>query len=728
MTLTGTYDPTLVTLSVLVAVVASYTALDLSGRVDAAWGWPRRAWLAAAGFAGGGGIWSMHFIGMLAVRLPMPVHFRLDLTLISLAVPILLTAVGLAVAMRPGRGRAGVAVGGLLLGAGIAAMHYLGMAAMEMEGGIRYDSGLVALSIAIAVGAASAALHIARRHRTPRETVLASLALGIAISGMHYTAMAAADFGAVAAMPGPHHAGLQPGMVSTAVLAITLPMLLLALVAAHLDQRRVELRAERRLADIAANFAGVIYRRVLHPDGRVSYPYLSEGLKSLMGAAFDGAASPISIDDVARGAILAEDRERWIEAIRASAADMRPYNIEGRVRHRDGSIRWVRSAAYPHRDADGSVVWDGVLFDVTGLREAEDARRLGEERLTLATEAAGLGSWDWDLDTDRFTVSPRARVLLEIGEAGEPLWARLDRHVHPEDRDAVRAAVAAALDPAARSEFDVEFRLLLPDGAVRWLSARGRTLFDRSGGAARALRFLGMLMDVTGRRQAEEMLRRSLAEKEMLLGEVHHRVRNNLQVVLSLIRLEASRLDDDGAGRMQALSQRISALGQLHEQLYRSGEFGRVDLPTYLGDLARTLVEVHRGTREVEMRLDVEPMECDLDTALPLGLLANELVTNSLKHAFPDGRPGRIDIALRRAGPEVVFEVADDGAGAASAAVPDGPVRSKSLGRQLIRSLARQLGGEPVRADGPGTRIRVAIDAGRFSPRPVAEESRAAAQ
>jgi NO-binding membrane sensor protein with MHYT domain/two-component sensor histidine kinase len=724
MTLTGTYDPTLVTLSVLVGVVASYTALDLSVRVGAAQGWPRRAWLAAAGFAAGGGIWSMHFVGMLAFRLPMPVRFRFDLTLVSLAVPVLLTAIGLAVAMRPGRGRAGVAAGGLLLGAGIAAMHYLGMAAMEMEGGVRYDPGLVVLSVAIAIGAASAALHIARRRRTPRETILASLALGIAISGMHYTAMAAADFGAVPAMPGPHHAGLQPGMVSTAVLAVTLSMLLLALVAAHLDQWRVERRTERRLADIAANFAGVIYRRVLHPDGRLSYPYVSEGVRSLMGDAFD-AAAPAAIDEVAFGAVLEEDRGRWIEAIRASAAEMRPYTVEGRVRHRDGSIRWVRSAAYPHRDADGSIVWDGVLFDVTDLREAENARRLGEERLTLATEAAGLGSWDWDLETGRFTVSPRARVLLEVEETEEPPWTRLDRYVHSEDRDAVRTAVEAALDPARRSEFDVEFRLLLPDGAVRWLSARGRTLFDRPGGGARALRFLGMLMDVTGRRQAEEMLRRSLAEKEMLLGEVHHRVRNNLQVVLSLIRLEEGRMDDDGAGRMKALAQRISVLGQLHEQLYRSGEFGRVDLPDYLGDLVRTLVEVHRGTREVEMRIDVEPMECDLDTALPLGLLANELVTNALKHAFPDGRPGRVAIALRRAGPEVVFEVADDGAGEAQALAAGGTGR-KSLGRQLIHALARQLGGEPVRTDGPGTRIRVAIDAGRFSPRSLLEASRAA--
>src|SRR6478752_9963312 len=141
MTTAGTHDSALVTLSVLIAMVASYTALDLAGRIRAAMGWVSHAWLATAAVAMGGGIWSMHFVAMLAFTMPgMEVQYDLGLTLLSLVLPIIVTGVGFFVVNRADAGLRALGLSGLLMGIGIVGMHYTGMAAMRMAADLTYES------------------------------------------------------------------------------------------------------------------------------------------------------------------------------------------------------------------------------------------------------------------------------------------------------------------------------------------------------------------------------------------------------------------------------------------------------------------------------------------------------------------------------------------------------------------------------------------------------------
>jgi NO-binding membrane sensor protein with MHYT domain len=158
MVVTGTYDPYLVALSILVAALASYTALDLGGRVAAARGLARRVWLAAAAITMGGGIWSMHFVAMLAFIMPTPMSYDIGLTTLSLVVAIFVTGGGFYVIGCHSGSPLRLVLSGICMGLGIAAMHYIGMAAMREHVELSYDRIFVALSLIIAIGASKAAL------------------------------------------------------------------------------------------------------------------------------------------------------------------------------------------------------------------------------------------------------------------------------------------------------------------------------------------------------------------------------------------------------------------------------------------------------------------------------------------------------------------------------------------------------------------------------------------
>ncbi|PHJ95067.1 chemotaxis protein CheY, partial [Nostoc linckia z9] len=239
MHIAGSHDPLLVALSVLIAAVASYAALDLAGRVRASRGWACHGWLATASIALGGGIWAMHFIGMLAFSMPgISVHYDAGLTAFSFVLPILVTALGFSVVNQTRSGFLSLITSGLILGLGIAGMHYTGMAAMRTGARLSYDPWWAALSVAIAVAAATTALWLAFKKFGVAQKAVAAVAMGIAIAGMHYTAMAAASF--VVLEPGHDaaaHTSIGQISLAIAIAAATFLILTLALIAAMFDRR-----------------------------------------------------------------------------------------------------------------------------------------------------------------------------------------------------------------------------------------------------------------------------------------------------------------------------------------------------------------------------------------------------------------------------------------------------------------------------------------------------------
>ena len=243
--MTGTYSQSLVFFSLLVAILASYTALDMAGRLATTRGRVACWWLAGGAAAMGLGIWSMHFIGMLAFKLPIPVGFDLAITLYSLAVSIGASAYALWLVSRPQLPTRRLIGGAVLMGLGIAAMHYLGMAAMRMQPGIDYDPLWFAASILIAISAAGAALWIAFRLRiegrnTRRLRAAASVVMGLAIVGMHYTGMAAARFPVGSLCGAVIDGGIDAKWLAVLVIVTTLGTIGIALVASLFDRQMHE--------------------------------------------------------------------------------------------------------------------------------------------------------------------------------------------------------------------------------------------------------------------------------------------------------------------------------------------------------------------------------------------------------------------------------------------------------------------------------------------------------
>lgn len=239
--LTASYSSSLVLISLCVAILASYTALDLAGRIATARGYAASLWMIGGALAMGTGIWSMHFVGMLALQLPIELGYDLTLTACSLLIAVLSSGFALWLVSQPSLPALQLALGALIMGAGIASMHYTGMAALRMTPGIDYDPSLFLASLLIAVGASAAALWIAFRLRRQTPYVrqirgLAAVLMGIAIVGMHYTGMAAAGFpqgSFCGALPG----GLEGDGLVSLVLITTFAVLLVALLTSVLDAR-----------------------------------------------------------------------------------------------------------------------------------------------------------------------------------------------------------------------------------------------------------------------------------------------------------------------------------------------------------------------------------------------------------------------------------------------------------------------------------------------------------
>jgi len=241
--LIGSYTPWLVVVSLLVAILASFTALDMANRVTTA---PSSRisvlWLFGGGCAMGLGIWSMHFIGMLAFRLPIPLGYDLGLTAASLLAAIASSIFALWLVSRPTLPHTRLALGGLLMGCGIASMHYIGMSAMLMRPGIEYHSGWFILSVLVAVAASWVALFVAfrLRHNDTRlhHRIVPAVLLGVAIVGMHYTGMAAAQFPANSVCGAAAGDGLQTQWLGALVMVLTIGILAVVLLVSWLDQRQ----------------------------------------------------------------------------------------------------------------------------------------------------------------------------------------------------------------------------------------------------------------------------------------------------------------------------------------------------------------------------------------------------------------------------------------------------------------------------------------------------------
>lgn len=332
-----------------------------------------------------------------------------------------------------------------------------------------------------------------------------------------------------------------------------------------------------------------------------------------------------------------------------------------------------------------------VAVRTAELAAANRALMESEERLRLVFEATSDGVWDWNPGRGSAFFSDRWYAMLGYLPGEFPATCdEWRRRVHPDDIAGAEAALHAHY-AGETSEYSAEFRMLGKSGKWRWIHARGKVIEQCPDG--QPARVLGTHASIDERKRAEAEIAAALLEKEVLLKEISHRVKNNLQVVSSLLTMRANVSESP---ELQAVlnesADRVRSIALVHEQLYQSKNLSRIEIARYIEQLVAHLANTYDPVpARVPIRAECDNLSFGVETAVPLGLIVTELISNAYKHAFPSQATGEIWVRLARLpSGEVQLSVRDTGKGLPAKGNGDRP---GSLGLRLVNRLTDQLEG-----------------------------------
>ena len=604
-----THHATYMWLSLLVAVLGSWTALDLFRRVRTHVGRARRIWLTTAAVAMGSSIWSMHFIAMLGFDPGAPVRYDVPLTIMSLGLAILATGGAFFAAAGDGASRRRVVVAGLFMGSGICLMHYVGMAALQTAVSMGYDYRLVALSFLVAVVAATAALVAARRERSLPRRAAAAVLLGGAIVGMHYTAMAALKLTPAAGLLEPHSMGVPPLVLAFEVAAATLIILLLALTASLYD---------RRLDILGALDSGRVgYWELTLPQMTLS---VSARAKEIFGRA---ASDPFTYEDLL-AVVHPEDADGRNEALRRALDERADYDAEYRFLLGDGEVRWVNVRGRVLCDARGRPQrLTGIALAVTDRHRAFAAVAESEGRFRLIADSAPALIWMTDA-AGRVTFANRYYETMFGRPSADIMGAGWSEILAPDDLAPYRRAFGKAL--RARTDFKHFARARDRHGRILWFRCEGTPRFSSDG---EFMGFTGCNVDVTEAMVAQE-------QQRLLINELNHRVKNTLATVQSIAAQTARRAESPEDFR-EKFETRLIALSQTHNALTRGGwESAR---------LSELLTQEFKPYAGEQVRMEGPEVDLPPRAAVTLGMVFHELATNAAKYGALSSPSGMVRVS-----------------------------------------------------------------------------------
>ncbi len=456
------------------------------------------------------------------------------------------------------------------------------------------------------------------------------------------------------------------------------------------EQRRAEqalAESESRFRSLAENFPGFLYRRVTYPDGRVEYPVFAGGDENFLGLGAAAISKLRSMDDFL-DFIHPDDLELVIERFRHATRTRTRLEYEARVLGSNDKYHWVHSVTRPQLREDGATVWDGVVLDVTEERQRSSARERTATMLRLGAVLGEIGTWEYDPEARSLVTSDCINQLFGLppSEEPRPIDLYLEKVVE-EDRKIAGVGVLTKADRG--TETASSYRVKASSGEVRWVKTRSRFETLPNGSS----RLIGVLTDITHEKRREDELAAALAQRQMLVAEQNRRTKTSLQLVKSMLRLDASR-DTPAASALEATLGRIDAISDLHEQL---GDTERVDFARYVESLAAKLR--NSMLQGLPVTLECQTLECDLDheQAGLLGFVVHELVTDTIRHAFPPGADGQIRLVLAHADDGAVeITVSNNSHGSEARSTDDtGP------GIDLLDGLCRQIGASLTYLGGP---------------------------
>ena len=705
--MTGSYDYSEVARSVLIAIAASYAALDLAGRVSAASGRSRAAWLSGGATAMGIGIWAMHMKGMLAFHLPVPVEYHWPTLLASLLVAILASAVALYVASRRKMGWAEAWTGSVTMASGIAGLHYLSMAAMRLPAITQFSPLLVIFSILLAVLFSLVALVMAfdlreeTKWTVPRRLGSATV-MGLAVSAMHYTGMAAASFIPASPPDFSHAVNISP-FGNNGIAIVTLIVIVAAMVTTSVDRRasagvqRLNQELERRAAERTAQLEEVNQalrkeiaereradealrqsedrlRLVIDTIPQQIWSGPPDGSLDFLNAqwlSFKGFTQEEGQGQGWQRMLHPDDRERVLKAWRESVANGTPYEQEERHRGADGQYRWFLARGVPLRDSKGNIIrWYGTNTDIEDRKEAE-----GRLRLVIDTLPALVWSKLPDGSADFLNQRFREYTGLSLQEGLG--WGWMMNAFHPEDRaeEEWRAAFAAG------EPFEKEARLRRSDGAYRWFLLRAVPLRDEVG---RIVKWYGTSADIEDRKHAEEALleaqdKLAHVTRTQAMGElaaaIAHEVNQPLTAIvtnanfslrelkgstanLDELRTAITEIVNDGA-RASAVLSRIRGL--LARESPRRTELDINEIIQEVITLLRNELTRHRVSLRTDLEADLPSVSGD---PVQLQQVLINLIMNAIEAMRTSAeRPRNLLIRSAKSPDGVLVQIQDSGPG-----------------------------------------------------------------
>ncbi|MGA9510930.1 MAG: diguanylate cyclase [Candidatus Sulfotelmatobacter sp.] len=633
------YDYGLVTLSVLLAMFASYAALELAGRVTSARGRVRALWLVCGAVVMGLGIWAMHYVDMLAADIPVTVSYHLPTVILSLLAAIAAAAVALFVVSRTKLSVWQEIGGSIVMGSGIVAMHYVGMAAMRCSAVIVYDPRITTFSIAMAIIVSFVALRLAFGVRDEKQVTLRkainALVMGSAITLMHYTGIRAAKFFPSAIAPDLAH---SVGISTISILAIstsTLFVLTGAIAFSSLDRfidsQRFDLNASRErelyFHTIAEAVPEIIWTAT--PDGEDDYfnqkffDFTGSTLEEMRGMRWKAI---IHADD------LDTCLSRWQNALQVGE----PYEIEYRLRGKDGNFRWFLGRANPIRNATGEIVkWFGTCTDIENHKQNQQnlEGQIKERTLQLAETNArlqrelyfqtmeGIPEIVWTADLDGAIDFTNRKWLDYSGlTAEQSLGEGWLRAVHTDDLALSIAKWGSAV--LAGNPYEAEYRMRDRHGSFRWFLVRANPIRNSAG---EIIKWFGTCTDIENQKQNQQILEGQILERTTQLADANTRLQEEM-LEKDFARNELDQQNERMMSELQKRSERATMLAKMGELLQscisRDEVFAAAlgyapkIFPTARGaiallDTSRSHAEVLGSWSECQLPMaEFEPTEC----------------------------------------------------------------------------------------------------------------------
>lgn len=402
--------------------------------------------------------------------------------------------------------------------------------------------------------------------------------------------------------------------------------------------------------------------------------------------------------------IVEEDLERTVSHFEAAAGgEVQEYEIK--IKTKTGEIRDLRVNNFPMKVFDEIVGVFGIAEDITAAKKAKEDLIKSEQK------------WQHLVEDNPHPVQVTIRgEIVFINDAGARLYGAekpdevIGRSVfdfsHADYIDELEERIKK-IEQEKEIEEAHDHKIICLSGEVKDVEISSIPIEYQGNEAIQTV-----LFDVTDRKKKEHIIEASLIEKEVLLKEIHHRVKNNMAVISGLLELQSMNSDDEELNKLLKESQlRIHSMAMIHEKLYQTETFSDVEFGDYVQELVQTITDtIDTSTKEIEVTYDLGSVRLNINQAIPAALILNEVIVNSFKHAFEDRQSGKIEIKVFREGENIVLNVLDDGIG-----LPEdfNMEESQSLGTTLIHTLSTQLRGEldfGNRSDHPGTYVRLTFE------------------